>query len=174
MSRLGDSAQLPSDNAGDSLWQAERRWYVHFRQSHVGAHGSPAACGLARTADDRWLVDWRIAGREPMRLGTWDLYEDALRVQDYCVTRDTATKLALAELHERANYEPLEKLLADAVAFGQLPRRRVRLTIEVDVEMRGTDAEIQAYSLQHVRSGISVRAARITQFDGPRIEEPSK
>lgn len=174
MTRLGDSADRPSDNAGDSLWQKERRWYVHFRQANIGAHGTPAAYGLARTSDDRWLVDCQIPGREPMRLGVWNLYEDALRVQDYCVTRDTATKLALAQLHEQANYEPLEKLLADAVQFGQLPRRRVRVTLEVDVELRGTDDEIKSYLLQHARSGISIKAARVVSLEGPRLEEPSR
>lgn len=168
----------PSDKPGDSLWASERRWYVMFRQAHVGAHGSPAACGLARSEDSEgtvaWIVDYRVQGRDPMRLGSWPSYEEALRVQDYCVTRDTATKLALAELYEHANYEPLEKLLKDAVQFGQLPRRRVRITLEVDVEMRGTDAELQAYTLQHVRSGISVRAARVVTIEGPRIEEPGR
>lgn len=175
---MTSSDHQPSDRAGDSLWATERRWYVMFRQAHVGAHGTPAACGLVRSEDPNgnvsWVVDYRIVGREAMRLGSWSSYEEALRVQDYCVTRDTATKLALAELYERANYEPLAKLLEDAVQFGQLPRRRVRITLEVDVEMRGTDEEIKSYLLLHARSGISIKAARVIDIEGPRLSEPQR
>jgi hypothetical protein len=119
-----------------------------------------------------WIVDYRIGSKDPLRIHVCDSYESALRLQDYCVTRDMATKLALAELYERGNYEPMEKLVADALTFGQLPRRRVRLTLEVDVEMRGTDEEISSYLLLHARSGISVKAARVTGFNGPRLTEP--
>jgi hypothetical protein len=106
------------------------------------------------------------------QLGLWDNFEDGLRVQDYCVQRDTVVKMALIELYENTNDEPLTKLLEDALTFGQLPRRRVRLTVELDVEMRGTDEEIKSYAVFHCRGGSGVRAARVTGFDGPRIEEP--
>lgn len=169
MTRFSDGEPLIGGPDG-SVAQQERRWYyTQFRQ----AQGKDASSyGLGRTEDSRWGVECVLPGGTHRRLGIWDSWEDAIRVQDYCVQRDTVTKMCLIELYENANYEPLEKLLGDAIAFGQLPRRRVRLTIEVDVEMRGTDDEIRTYALFHTRAGSGIRAARVTSFDGPRLEEP--
>lgn len=150
--------------------QQERRWYVANYRQAAGRGGS--AYALMLSPDKRWVVECVLSDGSKRRLGAVDDYETALRVQDYCVQRDTAVKLALIELYQNANYDPMEKLLADAASFGQLPRRRVRLSLDVDVEMRGTDDEIKTYLLFHLRGGVSVKAARVTSFDGPRIEEP--
>jgi hypothetical protein len=168
VTRFSDGEPLITPEGSDS--QRERRWYyTNFRQA-AGRSGS--AYGVGHTADDRWGIECVLPDGTKRRLGAVDRWEDALRIQDYCVQRDTAVKLAIIELYENANYTPLEKLLADALTFGQLPRRRMRVTLEVDVEMRGTDDEIATYLLFHARSGSSVRAARVTSIEGPRLEEP--
>lgn len=150
--------------------QQERRWFYHSYRQAFGRNGS--AYGLGRTINQRWAVDCVLPNGTKRRLGAWDDFEDGLKVQDYCVQRDTAVKMCLIELYEHGNPDPLEKLVTDARTFGQLPRRRVRVTLEVDVEMRGTDEEIKTYLLFHLRGGISIKAARVTGFEGPRIKEP--
>lgn len=170
MSRFSDGATLSDEIREGSEAQRERRWYyTNFRQAS-GRGGS--AYGVGRTADDRWGVECVLPNGDHKKLGVLDTWEQALRVQDYCVQRDVAVKLAMIELYEHANYEPMEKLLADGLTFGQLPRRRMRVTLEVDVEMRGTDDEIASYLLFHTRSGSSIRAARVTTLVGPPLEEP--
>lgn len=161
---------LDQPDPGSSEDQQVRRWYItNYRQAN-GRSGS--AYALARDINNRWTVQCVFADGTTAQLGLWDDFESGLKVQDYCVQRDTVVKLALIELYENANEEPLIKLLNDALTFGQLPRRRVRLTMEVDIEMRGTDDEIKAYAIFHCRGGSGVRAARVIDFDGPRIEEP--
>lgn len=159
-----------SDITAESEEMQERRWFaLNYRQS-AGRMGS--SYGLVRGPDGRFGIDCILPDHTLRRLGVVDSYEDALKIQDYCVQRDNVVKMCLIELYEHGNYEPMDKLMSDAVNFGQLPRRRVRLTLEVDVEMRGTDEEIRAYAIQHIRHGSGVRAARVSKFEGPRIEEP--
>lgn len=170
MSRFSDGATLSTETREGSEAQRERRWYyTNFRQAS-GRGGS--AYGVGRTQDDRWGVECVLPDGTHRKLGVLDTWEQALRVQDYCVQRDVAVKLAMIELYEHANYEPMEKLLADALTFGQLPRRRMRVTLEVDVEMRGTNDEISNYLLFHTRAGSSIKAARIVEMEGPELEEP--
>lgn len=170
MPRYADREPLTPDEREGSEAQRERRYYYqNFRQA-VGRSG--AAYGVAKLDDGMLAVDCILDDGTTRRLGVWSDWSDAVKVQDYCVQRDVATKLALIQLYEYANYLPLEKLLEDAVAFGELPRRRVRLTLEVDVDMRGTDEEIASYVLFHTRAGSSVKAARVVKFDGPRLKEP--
>lgn len=168
---MSDERAISTDSPDEgTIDQQERRWYFNnFRQAS-GRGGS--AYALARDTNNRWHVLCYLPDGEARPLGIWDDFESGLRVQDYCVQRDTAVKMALIELWENGNYDPMDKLLSDAVTFGQLPRRRVRLTLEVDVDMRGTDDEIKTYALFHMRGASSVRAARVTGFEGPRIEEP--
>lgn len=167
--RHSDRAPLISaEEREGSEAQRERRWfYTTFRQA--GGKGG-ATYGVGRTPDDKWGIECVLPDGTHRRLGVVDSWEDAARIQDYCVQRDIATKLAMIELYEHANYEPLEKLLKDALVFGQLPRRRMRVTLEVDVDMRGTDDEIKTYLLFHARSGASVSAARVVSIDGPSLE----
>lgn len=170
MSRYSDTNPLIIESPSDN--QQERRWYyTNFRKA-FGQSGS--AYGIARTEDDRWLVDCHLPDGRKLKLGTWNEWEEALKIQDYCVQRDVMVKMALIELYEHANYEALESLLTDALLFGRLPRRRVRVTLEVDIEMRGTDEEISSYLLLHVRSGTAIKTARVAGIDGPRLEEPHK
>lgn len=152
--------------------QQVHRWYVtNYRQ----ANGRPgAAYELAHDPEMRWSVACVLPDGTKRRLAVFDDYETGLRVQDYCVQRDTVVKMSLIELYENGNPDPLEKLIYDAATFGQLPRRRVRLTLEVDVEMRGTDDEIKTYALFHTRAGSGIKAARVIDFEGPRIEEPRR
>ena len=177
MTRLSDTwtDDAPGDNpltAEGSDDQQERRWYFHNFRSAAGRGGS--AYGLARDDNMNWHVLCYLPSGDVRPLGIYD-FETGLRVQDYCVKRDTVVKMALIELWERSNSEPFERLLEDAQAFGELPRRLVRLKLEVQVELRGTDAEIENYVLQHCRGASGIRAARVIpgSFDGPRIEEPS-
>lgn len=173
MTRFADGAPLITNEGTED--QQERRWYYkNFRQS-FGRSGS--AYGLMRLEDGRWRVDCILDPQDPgsaKRLGVWDSWEDALRVQDYCVQRDVVCKLALIQLYEHANYEPMEKFLTDAVAFGQLPRRRLRVTLEIDIEHRGTDEEAKAYALVHLRTVGGIKAARVVSIEGPRLEEPKR
>jgi len=152
--------------------QQVQRWYVTNYRMANGRPGS--AYELAHDANMRWSVACVLPDGSKRRLAVTENYESGLRVQDYCVQRDTLVKLSLIELYENGNPDPLEKLIDDALTFGQLPRRRVRLTLEVDVEMRGTDEEIKTYALFHTRAGSGIKAARVTDFDGPRIEEPRR
>ena len=157
---------------GSSEDQQVHRWYAtNYRQAN-GSAGS--AYQLAPDDQMRWRVSCILPNGVARSLALVEDYESGLRIQDYCVQRDTMVKLSLIELYENANADPLEKLIDDALTFGQLPRRRVRLTLEVDVEMRGTDDEIKTYALFHMRSVSSVRAARVIGFEGPRIEEPRR
>lgn len=170
MSMFSDGASLGEGTIEGSEAQRERRWYyTQFRQAS-GRGGS--AYGVGRTADERWGVECVLPNGDHKKLGVLDTWEQALRVQDYCVQRDVAVKLAMIELYEHANYEPMEKLLADALTFGQLPRRRMRVTLEVDIEMRGTDDEIANYLLFHTRAGSSIKAARVMEIVGPPMEAP--
>jgi len=153
-----------------SVEQRERRWYVNSYRQAAGRQGS--AYAVEREADsDVWWVKVYLPNGEQRHLGHYD-FETALRVQDYCVSRDTVTKLALIQLWEYGNSDPIEKLLTDAQTFGELPRRRVALTIEVHMDMRGTDEEIKNYVQQHMRTSPRCKAARVVDFNGPRIEEP--
>ena len=170
--RYSDRAPLTQDEREGSIEQRERRWfYTQYRQAQGK---SAAAYGVGRTEDNRWGVECVLHDGRRMRIGVWSQWEEALRVQDYCVQRDIATKLALIELYENANYEPLRKLTSDALTFGQLPRRRLRVTMELEVEMRGTDDEIRSYLNFHVRTASRVSAARVTKLEGPRLEEPNQ
>lgn len=169
MTRHSDRDPLVGSDAPSEA-QQERRWYYHnFRQA-FGKMGATYALG--RGPDTRWFVECILPTGDKRRLGSWPDFEQGLRVQDYCVGRDTAVKMALIQLYEHANYDPMEKLLEDALTFGELPRRRIRVTVEIDVDMRGTDEEIKYYIEASCRTMTCAKAARVTEMDGPRITEP--
>lgn len=150
----------------------ERRWYYHAFRQAFGRGGS--AYALSRNAsNNEWRLECVLPDTSKRSLALLETYEEALRVMDYCVHRDTAVKLALIELYENANPDPLERLINDGKVFGELPRRRMRFTVTVDVEMRGTDTEIISYLEAHLRhAGTFVKAAKVTGVEGPRLEEP--
>lgn len=146
----------------------ERRWYFHgFRQIKGGA-----AYGLQRSPDNQWIVSITLPDRDNRRLFGVPDYESGLRAQDYCTRHDTLVKIALIELDQNGNPEQMQKLRAEAIEWGELPRRRMRLTIEVDVDMRGTNAEIQYYVETSIRSAANVTGAKCKFIEGPEIREP--
>ena len=172
---IPDHPSSPAEAAGEDPSRAyasqERRWYYHAFRQAWGRAGS--TYGLSRTAgSNTWRLECILPNNTKRALALLDNYEEALRVMDYCAHRDTAIKLALVELYENANPDPLEKLINDGRVFGDLPRRRMRVTLQLDVEMRGTDEQIKSYVELHCRSGLSVKAARTVNLEGPRLEEP--
>lgn len=162
--------EAAGDRSGYATASAERRWYYHAFRQAWGKAGS--TYGLSRDRENTWRLECILPGGIKRSLALLDSYEEALRTMDYCAHRDTAVKLALVELYENANPDPLEKIINDGKMMGELPRRRLRLTVVVDVEMRGTDEEIRAYVEFHTRAGSSIKAAKVTDVSGPRLEEP--
>lgn len=152
----------------------ERRWYfVNYRQA-FGKGGS--AYGLATDPKNPGM--WRLGCVLPngtlMPVANQLTYEEGLRLQDYCTQRDTATKLALMEVFENGNFDPILDLIERGKALGALPRRRMTVTLELEVESRGSDEEIKSYLVMHARSSTSVMSARVTNLAGPRLNEPRR
>lgn len=165
------AAEAAGDNPATSATFAERRWFYHAYRQAWGRGGS--AYGLARSANNNeWRLECILPDGTHRALALLDTYEQALRVMDYCTHRDTAVKLALAELYENANPDPLERLINDGRVFGELPRRRLRVTVELDVEMRGTDEEIKSYIHHHIRTSPHIKNVAVGPVTGPRLEEP--
>ncbi len=157
-----------------SIESAERRWYfTNFRQA-FGKGGS--AYGLAQ--DDKNPGRWKLAcvlpGGTLLNVANDLDYEEGLRLQDYCAQRDTATKLNLMEVYENGNFQPILDWVERGKALGALPRRRMTVTVELEVESRGSDEEIKSYLIMHARSSTSVMAARVTNLAGPRLTEPRR
>jgi hypothetical protein len=157
-----------------SVESAERRWYfTNFRQA-FGKAGS--AYGLA--TDDKNPGRWKLAcilpGGSLLNVANDLEYEEGLRLQDYCAQRDTATKMALMEVYENGNFKPILDWVEKGKALGALPRRRMKVTLELEVESRGSDEEIKSYLIMHARSSTSVMAAVVTNMAGPRLTEPRR
>lgn len=148
----------------------ERRWFYYGWRDAVNRSGS--AYGLSRSPDNRWFIEVYLPGNIKRRMFGVPELESGLKAQDYCVRNDTQAKIALMQLDENGDTDQLEKLRSDAITMGELPKRRMRLTIDVDVMMRGTDEEIKYYVCSALRSAPSVVGARVTFIDGPKIEEP--
>lgn len=173
---IPDSPTPPDEAAGEipELRQAfeERRWYYHAFRQAFGRGGSTYALSRSRTQENSWRIECILPGGNRRTLAALDSYEDALRLLDYCTHRDMAVKLALIQLYEHGNIEPLEKLVAEGKITGELPRRRATLQLSIVVEMRGTDEEIRSYVEAHCRASLHIKAARVTQLAAPRLEEP--
>ena len=150
----------------------ERRWYfINFRQA-FGKSGS--AYGLARDEFGTWKLGCILPNGDLLQVAAKLEYEDAMRLQDYCCQRDTACKIALMELYEKGNFDPLLEMIERGKALGNMPRRRMVATIEVEIESRGTDDEIRSYLIMHARSASSIMSARVTNLAGPRLDEPRR
>lgn len=162
------------DSSDTSVESQERRWYfVNYRQA-FGKGGS--AYGLAK--DDKNPGQWKLGCVLPngrlLHVANNLSYEEGLRLQDYCAQRDTATKLNLMEVYENGNFQPIIDWVERGKALGALPRRRMTITLELEVESRGSDDEIKSYLIMHARSSTSVMAARIVNLAGPRLDEPRR
>jgi hypothetical protein len=149
--------------------QERRYYYLNYRQS-FGRSGSSVAIG--RDSAQHLFISVIMPDGQHLRLGFAADYEEALRIQDYCIKHDTLVKLALIELYEKGNYDPMEAFLEQAKQFGDLPRRKLTLNVEVTVEMSGSDNEIINYMLMHIRGAISVKSAKVSLMEGPRLTEP--
>ena len=158
------------EHTPESEAMQERRWYYHSFRQAFGRAGS--AYGLARSPDNRWFLDVLLPDGTKRRLFMVPDFEAGLRSQDYCSKHDTLVKIALIEADTKGDLDHLEQLLVDSIEFGEMPKRRLVLSMEVEVFMRGTDEEIKSHMLLAIRSNSGVSAAKINFIDGPRIEEP--
>ena len=155
-----------------SVEAQERRWYYYAHRQAFGRNGSTYA--FACSPDGQLVITCTLPDGTQRRLGLVPDYESGLRALDYCSQHDNLVKIAMIKLYEHFNPEPLANLLIEAVQFGELPRRRVKMVVEVELDMRGSDDEMKNYLLLHMRGATGVRAAKVNEVSGPRIEEPRR
>lgn len=146
----------------------ERRWYTHS----VRQYRNSAGYVLSRSPDNRWFLEIILPEGLKRRLFGVDDYEAGLRAQDFCSKHDTRVKICLAELDLNGNLDLMEALQTEAVEAGELPRRRIKFTIELEVETRDTDEATKNQLMLTIRQNMAVTSALIKYVDAPRIKEP--
>jgi hypothetical protein len=147
----------------------ERRWYINGYRSAAGRNA--AAYGLTRSPDNRWFIEIWLPNEIKRKLFGVPDYESGMRAQDYCAKHDTLVKIALIHL-DQGEPEQMSKLRRDAIELGELPNRRMRLTLDIEVVMRGTNDQISYYVESLLRGSSSVTGAKTRFIEGPELKEP--
>lgn len=147
----------------------ERRWFVLNYRSAAGRNA--AAYGITRSPDNRWFIEIWLPDAVKRKLFGVPDFESAMRAQDYCAKHDTLVKIALIQL-DLGDPDQMSKLRTDAIELGELPKRRMRLTIDVEVHMRGTNDQISYYVESLLRGSSSVTGAKVRFIEGPELKEP--
>lgn len=81
----------------------------------------------------------------------------ARRTLDYCSARPERARYACRRLYLHGEEGDLEQFLSDAEHYRVGVRRHVRVIAELDVQMKGTDEEIDAYLRQKFQYAIFIR-----------------
>ena len=124
-----------------------------FKKSKVSAPGGPDS-NVNALAED-WILTCTI-DKDSFLMGHY-AEEQGRKLLTYASAYPERARHAARKLHYEGDPEPLEALLSQALSFEPKLPRNVKVTIEVQVVMRGTDADIVDYLTGKLGYAVAVK-----------------
>lgn len=129
-----------------------------FQLKHVGS-GRFAVFSVLGPDDNK--TEWRM--------GTWD-EATARAVLAYASRHSALARNAARKLHLYADPGPMQILVQSAKDAAARPFRRERVTIELELEMFGSDEELLAYVQQRLAYAVRFKRVLAIRLEGPAKE----
>lgn len=132
-----------------------------MRFMSIGAEGPPIAASsdgqfqLFKKSESDWILTCTI-DKDSFLMGHY-AEEEGRKLLTYASAYPERARHAARKLHYEGDPEPLEVLLSQALSFEPKLPRNVKVTIEVQVVMRGTDADIVDYLTGKLGYAVAVK-----------------